>query len=75
LETLNGVLCACVIDGEGRLCITGKEFLNTKSTKMSSIDIKPDNRSLPAQSHLADIEDISENELIFEKRLKDFAIV
>jgi len=31
----------CVIDGEGRLCISGKEILNTKSTKTSSIDIKP----------------------------------
>ena len=41
LKFLSGVLCACVIDGEGRLCITGKEILNTKSTKTSSIDIKP----------------------------------
>ena len=69
LKTLNEALCACVYEGRGRLYVTGKQFLN-KSTKMSSIDVKPTMDSLPAPMRLADIEDISENKLIPEKRLK-----
>jgi hypothetical protein len=68
LETLNGAIRACVVEGGGRLYITEKEFLN-KSTKMSSIDIKPTTDSVPAPIPLADIEDISEHKLISEKRL------
>ena len=69
LKTLNEALCACVYEGRGRLYVTGKQFLN-KSTKMSSIDVKPTMDSLPAPMRLADIENISENKLIPEKGLK-----
>jgi hypothetical protein len=65
LETLNEALLACVIAG-GRLCISGKEFLN-KSTKMSYIDIKPTIDNLPARSALGDIEVNSEKQLFSEK--------
>ncbi len=69
LKTLNEALSACAIDRGGSLCIIEKQFLN-KSTKMSSIDVKSTIDSLPTPMPLADIEDISENKLIPEKRLK-----